>query len=72
LGEGGEGLLAWAFSDDPDDRRIPRESTVRSGTVILGGVILGRGLFDVVDGPGGWKTRSATAPVRPVSPRSSS
>jgi dihydrofolate reductase len=49
LGDGGEALHTWAFSDDPDDRRILAEGTTRSGAVILG-----RRLFDVVDGPGGW------------------
>ncbi|MBA6441470.1 dihydrofolate reductase family protein [Streptomyces sp. GMR22] len=49
LGAGGEALHTWAFSDDPDDRRVLREGTVRSGAVVLG-----RRLFDVVDAPGGW------------------
>jgi dihydrofolate reductase len=49
LGTGGEALHSWAFSDDPDDRRVLREATVRSGAVVLG-----RRLFDVVDGPDGW------------------
>ncbi|SEG81025.1 Dihydrofolate reductase [Actinacidiphila yanglinensis] len=49
LGAGGEALHTWAFSDDPDDRRILREATARSGAVVLG-----RHLFDVVDGPHGW------------------
>ncbi|MDQ8707080.1 dihydrofolate reductase family protein [Streptomyces sp. LHD-70] len=49
LGTGGEALHTWAFSDDPDDRRILREATLRSGSVVLG-----RRLFDVVDGPNGW------------------
>lgn len=49
LGTGGEALHTWAFSDDPDDRRIVRETTARSGAVILG-----RRLFDLVDGPNGW------------------
>jgi dihydrofolate reductase len=49
LGTGGEALHTWAFSDDPDDRRILREATARSGAVVLG-----RRLFDVVDGPEGW------------------
>ncbi|CNF45102.1 dihydrofolate reductase [Mycobacterium tuberculosis] len=35
LGTGGEGLHTWAFSDDPDDRRILREATARSGAVVL-------------------------------------
>ncbi len=49
LGVGGEALHTWAFSDDPDDQRILAEGTARSGAVILG-----RRLFDVVDGPKGW------------------
>ncbi|MFC8570161.1 dihydrofolate reductase family protein [Streptomyces sp. NPDC057245] len=49
LGTGGEALHTWAFSDDPEDRRILGEATARSGAVVLG-----RRLFDVVDGPGGW------------------
>src|SRR3954454_17959228 len=53
LGTGGEALHTWAFSDDPDDRRILREATARSGAVVLG-----RGLFDVVDGPGGWDDKT--------------
>lgn len=53
LGAGGEALHTWAFSDDPDDRRILREATARSGAVVLG-----RRLFDVVDGPKGWNDDS--------------
>ncbi|MFD9003028.1 dihydrofolate reductase family protein [Streptomyces sp. NPDC059582] len=49
LGAGGMALHTWVFSDDPDDRRILREATARSGAVVLG-----RRLFDVVDGPKGW------------------
>nr|WP_019883853.1 serine hydrolase [Streptomyces purpureus] len=49
LGTGGEALHTWAFSDDPDDRRVLGEGTARSGAVVLG-----RRLFDVVDGPNGW------------------
>ena len=49
LGDGGEGLHTWAFSDDPDDQRMLHEGTDRSGAVVLG-----RTLFDVVDSPGGW------------------
>ncbi|HEY6312378.1 MAG TPA: dihydrofolate reductase family protein [Streptosporangiaceae bacterium] len=53
LGAGGEALHTWAFSDDPDDRRVLREGTARSGAVVLG-----RHLFDVVDGPKGWDDTS--------------
>ncbi|MEV0977708.1 dihydrofolate reductase family protein [Streptomyces sp. NPDC049915] len=49
LGTGGEALHTWAFSDDPDDRRLLHEATARSGAVVLG-----RRLFDLVDGPNGW------------------
>jgi dihydrofolate reductase len=49
MGTGGDALHTWAFSDDPDDRRVLREGTARSGAVVLG-----RRLFDIVDGPGGW------------------
>jgi dihydrofolate reductase len=49
LGTGGGALHTWAFSDDPEDRRYLSEGTARSGAVVLG-----RRLFDVVDGPDGW------------------
>jgi dihydrofolate reductase len=49
LGDGGEALHTWAFSDDPADQRIVREATSRSGAVVMG-----RTLFDIVDGPDGW------------------
>lgn len=49
LGDGGRALHTWAFSDDAEDQRLVRESTKRSGAVVLG-----RHLFDVVDAPGGW------------------
>jgi dihydrofolate reductase len=53
LGDGGEALHTWAFSDDPDDRRVLREATARSGAVVLG-----RRLFDIVDGPDGWDDKT--------------
>lgn len=49
MGTGGDALHTWAFSDDPEDRRILREGTDRSGAVVLG-----RRLFDIVDRPDGW------------------
>jgi dihydrofolate reductase len=49
LGDGGEALHRWVFAGDPDDDRILSEGTARSGAVVMG-----RSLFDVVDGPGGW------------------
>ncbi|MCQ8186737.1 dihydrofolate reductase [Streptomyces sp. RCU064] len=53
LGTGGEAPHTWAYSDDPDDRRVLSEGTARSGAVVLG-----RHLFDVVDGPKGWDDTS--------------
>lgn len=53
LGDGGRALHTWAFSDDPEDRRILHEATARSGAVVLG-----RRLFDIVDGPHGWRDAS--------------
>ncbi|MFD4474836.1 dihydrofolate reductase family protein [Streptomyces sp. NPDC058471] len=53
LGTGGEALHTWVFSDDPEDLRVLREGTARSGAVVLG-----RHLFDVVDGPNGWDDKT--------------
>ncbi|GAA3478177.1 hypothetical protein GCM10018966_027070 [Streptomyces yanii] len=52
-GTGGEALRTWAFSDDPDDRPVLRRGSARSGAVVLG-----RRLFDVVDGTKGWDDTS--------------
>jgi dihydrofolate reductase len=49
LGHGGEPLHAWVFGDDPVDAE-----QLRVGTELSGAVIMGRRLFDIVDGPGGW------------------
>lgn len=50
LGAGGEALHTWAMgSDDPVDADVLRQSTDMSGAVIMG-----RRLFDIIDGPGGW------------------
>jgi dihydrofolate reductase len=49
LGHGGEPLHAWAFSDDPVDAE-----QLRAGTELSGAVVMGRRLFDIIDGPGGW------------------
>jgi len=63
LGTGGEALHTWAFSDDPEDRRILREATARSGAVVLG-----RRLFDVVDGPHGWNDDMGYGAVEVATP----
>ena len=49
LGHGGEPLHVWVFSDDEVDAQILEESTERSGAVVMG-----RRLFDIIDGPHGW------------------
>jgi dihydrofolate reductase len=50
LGDGGEPLHTWAIdSDDPVDAEILRSTAERSGAVVMG-----RKLFDIIDGPGGW------------------
>ena len=50
LGHGGESLHTWAVgSDDPVDAEVLRAATEASGAVVMG-----RRLFDVVAGPGGW------------------
>lgn len=49
LGDGGDALHEWAFSEEPDEQKLLSDGAARSGAVVLG-----RRLFDVVDGPGGW------------------
>ena len=49
LGHGGEPLHEWVFSDDEVDAKVLEDSTERSGAVVMG-----RRLFDIVDGPHGW------------------
>jgi len=49
LGRGGEGLHLWAFEGDAVDQAVLAESTDATGAVVMG-----RALFDVVDGPDGW------------------
>lgn len=50
LGRGGEPLHTWAVdSDDEVDAEVLRSSMERSGAVVMG-----RRLFDIIDGPHGW------------------
>jgi dihydrofolate reductase len=50
LGDGGEPLHTWAVgSDDPVDAEVLRSSAEATGAVVMG-----RRLFDIVDGPLGW------------------
>jgi len=49
LGVGGEALHAWVFSKTPREEAILATTFKRTGAVIMG-----RRLFDIVDGPHGW------------------
>ena len=50
LGRGGEPLHSWAVDSDAEvDAEVLHEATERSGAVVMG-----RRLFDIIDGPGGW------------------
>jgi dihydrofolate reductase len=49
LGLGGEGLHVWALQPDAIDRAVLTETVNATGVVIMG-----RRLYDIVDGPGGW------------------
>jgi dihydrofolate reductase len=50
LGIGGEPLHTWAVgSDDEVDLAVRRDATGATGAVVMG-----RRLFDIVDGPHGW------------------
>jgi dihydrofolate reductase len=49
LGRGGEPLHAWVESDHKVDKEVLREIAEAPGAVVMG-----RRLFDVVDGPHGW------------------
>jgi dihydrofolate reductase len=50
LGHGGEALHHWAIeSPHPEDAEVLRRATEASGAVIMG-----RRLFDIIDGPNGW------------------
>ena len=49
LGDDGMPLHDWVFRGHAIDEAVLEETTERSGAVVMG-----RNLFDVVDGPGGW------------------
>lgn len=49
LGRGGEPLHAWVESDHEVDRQVLREIADTPGAVVMG-----RRLFDIIDGPHGW------------------
>ena len=50
LGAGGEPIHAWVMAtDSPVDAEVLRSSLDNTGAVVMG-----RRLFDVIDGPHGW------------------
>lgn len=49
LGVGGEPLHDWVFDHAPLNQKVLDEAYARSGAVIMG-----RRLFDIIDGPKGW------------------
>jgi dihydrofolate reductase len=49
LGLGGEPLHTWVMEPDDVDAEVLGEAMEMSGAVVMG-----RRLFDIVDGPGGW------------------
>jgi dihydrofolate reductase len=52
LGDGGEGLHRWVFDDSEEDQKVLRDAFDRTGAVVMG-----RNLFDVIDGPNGWNEK---------------
>src|SRR5919106_533341 len=44
-----DGFVTGPFSDDEVDRAVLAQATERSGAVVMG-----RNLFDIIDGPEGW------------------
>ena len=49
LGRGGESLHTWALAGDATDAEVLTDAVVNTGVVVMG-----RRLFDIVDGPHGW------------------
>lgn len=49
LGHGGEPLHTWVMEADEIDSEVLNESMEMSGAVVMG-----RNLFDIIDGPHGW------------------
>jgi dihydrofolate reductase len=64
LGRGGEPLHHWVMdSDDPVDAAVLKDATERSGAVIMG-----RRLFDIIDGPKGWRDEMGYGARRAAAP----
>jgi dihydrofolate reductase len=65
LGLDADALHTWALqSEDPVDLDVLRESTEATGAVVMG-----RRLFDIVDGPDGWDEAMGYGAHHAASPR---
>src|SRR4029078_5445947 len=63
LGHDGEPLHTWVFSSDEVDAQVLAESTERSGAVVMG-----RRLFDIIDGPQGCNDAMGYGPDHAAKP----
>jgi dihydrofolate reductase len=64
LGRGGEPLHSWVESDHEIDKEVLREIAAAPGAVVMG-----RRLFDVVDGPHGWSDEMGYGAEHATTPR---
>jgi len=63
LGRGGEGLHTWALQPDKIDAEVLDETVDATGVVIMG-----RRLFDIIDGPLGWNDEMGYGADRAAQP----
>jgi dihydrofolate reductase len=63
LGLGGEGLHRWALEPDKLDAEVLDEAVDATGVVIMG-----RRLFDIIDGPRGWNDEMGYGADRAAQP----
>jgi dihydrofolate reductase len=63
LGLGGEGLHTWALEPDKIDAEVLDEAVDATGVVIMG-----RRLFDIIDGPLGWNDEMGYGADRAAEP----
>jgi dihydrofolate reductase len=64
LGRGGEPLHSWVASDHEIDKEVLREIADAPGAVVMG-----RRLFDVIDGPNGWSDEMGYGAGHATTPR---
>lgn len=63
LGLGGEGLHTWALEPDAIDDEVLTETVDATGVVVMG-----RRLFDLIDGPRGWSDEMGYGAARAAQP----